>query len=106
MHRSAPVAKIRSSRAEEPDDDEWAALAEAEGHTVRPALQYKAPPRKRWIPPDMDPTLEELPKWNLLADILREIEDEMMRQEALSGFNPAGKYQCNLHISHLLIISL
>ena len=40
----------------------------------------------------MDPVLEELPKWNLLADVLKEIEEEMMRQESLSGFRPSCKY--------------
>ena len=47
--------------------------------------------RKSWIPDDMDPVLEELPKWSLLADVLKEIEEEMMRQESLSGFRPSCK---------------
>ncbi|KAG1844373.1 hypothetical protein F4604DRAFT_1821532 [Suillus subluteus] len=40
--------------------------------------------RKQWVPDNMSPGLEELPKWDLHADILQEIEEELMRQEALS----------------------
>jgi len=37
------------------------------------------------VPDDMDPVLEELPKWSLLAEVLKEIEEEMMRQESLGA---------------------
>jgi DNA excision repair protein ERCC-4 len=40
--------------------------------------------KKPWVPDNMSPVLEELPKWDLLADILQEIEEEIMRQEAVS----------------------
>jgi DNA excision repair protein ERCC-4 len=40
--------------------------------------------KKSWVPDNMSPVLEELPKWDLLADVLQEIEEELMRQEALS----------------------
>ncbi|KAG6848625.1 hypothetical protein H0H93_015391 [Arthromyces matolae] len=39
--------------------------------------------RPSWIPQGMEPILEELPKWNLLAEILQEAEEEMLRQESI-----------------------
>jgi DNA excision repair protein ERCC-4 len=35
--------------------------------------------------------LEELPKWSLLAEVLKEVEEEMMRQESLGAAQPACK---------------
>ena len=68
----------------EDDEDAWDVLDELEGRGVRrPA---KTP--KRWLPEGMDPVLEELPKWDLLADVLHEIEEEIMRQESLSSCEP------------------
>jgi DNA excision repair protein ERCC-4 len=43
---------------------------------------------KPWVPDDMDPVLEELPKWSLLAVVLK----EMMRQESLGAARPACKW--------------
>jgi DNA excision repair protein ERCC-4 len=40
--------------------------------------------QKPWVPDNMSPVLEELPKWDLLANVLQEIEEELMRQEAVS----------------------
>jgi hypothetical protein len=40
----------------------------------------------------MEPTLEEPPKWNLLADILKEIEEEMIRLESLPRNILSGIY--------------
>ncbi|KAG6373235.1 hypothetical protein JVT61DRAFT_6861 [Boletus reticuloceps] len=65
------------------DEDAWDALDDMEGHGVRPP----AKPTKPWIPDGMDPVLEELPKWDLLADVLHEIEEEVMRQESLSSYS-------------------
>ncbi|KAF8139594.1 hypothetical protein EV363DRAFT_1310012 [Boletus edulis] len=65
------------------DEDAWDALDDMEGHGVRPP----AKPTKHWIPDGMDPVLEELPKWDLLADVLHEIEEEVMRQESLSSYS-------------------
>ncbi|KAI0666914.1 hypothetical protein C8Q78DRAFT_983512 [Trametes maxima] len=39
--------------------------------------------RKKWLPEGMEPVLEELPKWYLLADILHEIEEETIRLDPL-----------------------
>ncbi|KIK34919.1 hypothetical protein CY34DRAFT_17380 [Suillus luteus UH-Slu-Lm8-n1] len=44
--------------------------------------------KKPWVPDNMSPVLEELPKWDLLADVLQEIEEELMRQEAVSTRPP------------------
>ncbi|KAI9572539.1 hypothetical protein HD554DRAFT_2202904 [Boletus coccyginus] len=64
------------------DEDAWDALDDIEGHGKRPLVK----PPTSWIPDGMDPVLEELPKWDLLADILHEIEEEIMRQESLSSY--------------------
>jgi len=37
--------------------------------------------RKSWIPDDMDHVLEELPKWGLLAGVLKEVEEERMNSK-------------------------
>ena len=68
----------------EDDEDAWDVLDELEGRGVR----RPAKPPKRWLPEGMDPVLEELPKWDLLADVLHEIEEEIMRQESLSSCEP------------------
>jgi DNA excision repair protein ERCC-4 len=75
------------------DEDAWEALDEAEGH-IRSAPpttgrkdqdQIKSRPRPTWLPKSIEPVLEELPKWHLLAETLKEIEEEIMRQESLSS---------------------
>lgn len=58
------------------DQDAWDALDEVEGRVKRP---------KAWIPDGMDPVLEELPKWELLSDVLQEIEEETLRQESIAN---------------------
>jgi DNA excision repair protein ERCC-4 len=47
--------------------------------------------KKPWVPDDMDPVLEELPKWSLLAEVLKEMVEEMTRQESLGSVRPACK---------------
>jgi DNA excision repair protein ERCC-4 len=89
------------------DEDAWEALDEAEGRIPRaPATMggkghIKSRPRPAWLPKDIEPILEELPKWHLLSETLKEIEEEIMRQESLSSsasyiklFNTIG-----IHIS-------
>ena len=63
------------------DEDAWDALDEVEGRGKRSSVMTS----KSWLPDGMDPILEELPKWDLLADVLHEIEEEIMRQESLSS---------------------
>lgn len=67
------------------DEDAWDALDDIQGRGKRPSSD----PPKPWIPHGMDPVLEELPKWDLLADVLHEIEEEIMRQESLSSCEPS-----------------
>lgn len=75
------------------DEDAWEALDEAEGRirdTPTTAVrkdqdQMKSRPRPTWLPKSIEPVLEELPKWHLLAETLKEIEEEIMRQESLSS---------------------
>ncbi|CDO72250.1 hypothetical protein BN946_scf184970.g102 [Trametes cinnabarina] len=89
--------------ADEEEEAQWAALeemeAEARGEPSRTAAgatskgkeKAKERPRKKWLPEGMEPVLEELPKWSLLADILHEIEGEMMRLEPLStSYSPGS----------------
>ena len=75
------------------DEDAWEALDEVEGR-IRDAPtttdrkdqdQTKSRPRPTWLPKSIEPVLEELPKWHLLAETLKEIEEEIMRQESLSS---------------------
>ncbi|KAG8220668.1 hypothetical protein J3R82DRAFT_2951 [Butyriboletus roseoflavus] len=65
------------------DEDAWDALDDIEGRGKRPSARLQKP----WIPDGMDPVLEELPKWDLLADVLHEIEEEIMRQESVSSYS-------------------
>ncbi|KAF9042328.1 hypothetical protein BJ165DRAFT_1349294 [Panaeolus papilionaceus] len=73
------------------DEDAWAALDEMEGEGAAAATGSRVDKGKgketekedkpAWLPRGMDPVLEELPKWNLLSEVLLEIEGEMIRQE-------------------------
>lgn len=65
------------------DEDAWDALDEIQGQSGNKG-KGKAVERKRpnWLPDGMDMVLEELPKWSLLAEVLKEIEEEIMRQES------------------------
>lgn len=79
------------------DDDVWQALDEIEGGPSVDKGMGKGNQKEQklnWLPEGMDPVLEELPKWNLLSEILQEAEEEMIRQESLrkpitsGSFNP------------------
>ncbi|KAF9269268.1 hypothetical protein L218DRAFT_917010 [Marasmius fiardii PR-910] len=78
------------------DDDVWDALNEAEGLTPAPSKNPKphattnSTERPKWLPPTLHPVLEELPKWSLLAEIIEEIEQEILRMENTSTFAPAS----------------
>ena len=68
------------------DDEAWAALDEVEGRVVEKNVGgdgNKIEARPKWLPEGLEPVLEELPKWNLLADILLEAEGEIIRQESM-----------------------
>ena|ERR1700685_254251 len=83
---------VDDDEGEDGEEDAWDALDEIEGRVgVKESDKGKGKEkRKSWIPDEMNPVLEELPKWNLLADVL-EIEEEMMRGESSSGFRPSCK---------------
>ncbi|KAL1679123.1 hypothetical protein EV122DRAFT_263999 [Schizophyllum commune] len=75
---------IMTSTRKEPvlddmDEEGWAALDEVNG-TVGQS-QEAGNSRPRWLPSGVEPVLEELPKWNLLADVIQEIEEELIRME-------------------------
>jgi len=59
-----------------------AAAAEIEGQNVSGTTQREASRVEKWSLDGIDPVLEELPKWSLLATILQEIEGEILRQES------------------------
>lgn len=76
------------------DEDAWAVLDDLEGRTSntrnnQAGTVANEPRRPKWLPDGMDPVLEELPKWSLLADVLQEIEEEMIRlQSRLTSLSP------------------
>ncbi|KAF9030370.1 hypothetical protein BDZ89DRAFT_1159420 [Hymenopellis radicata] len=63
----------------EHNDDDWDALDDIEG-TDKP----------KWVPRGMDPVLEELPKWSLLAEVLEEIEGEIINIQTNKAFRKAA----------------
>ena len=63
------------------DDDDWAALDEVEERFDSAKQQDDTNVRPNWLPKGLEPVLEELPKWNLLLEILLEVEGEIIRQE-------------------------
>ncbi|KAF8060702.1 hypothetical protein FPV67DRAFT_1511184 [Lyophyllum atratum] len=65
------------------DEDAWDALNEIENTNVTSTKGKAKEKRPFWLPEGMEPVLEELPKWSLLAEILQEAEEEMLRQELL-----------------------
>lgn len=70
------------------DEDAWEALYEMEGNVPsnvggsRSAESKTTAKRPAWLPRGIEPVLEEQPKLSLLADVLQEIEEEMMRLES------------------------
>ena len=67
------------------DEDAWDALNEAEGIQVdkKGKGKEREDSRPRWLPAGLDPVLEELPKWDLLTQVLDEIEQEILRTEMM-----------------------
>lgn len=88
---TAPARKAQTSPDVNPDEDEdaWEALYEMEGNVPSTVggsrssnAKETATKRPEWLPEGMEPVLEEQPKLSLLADVLQEIEEEMMRLES------------------------
>ena len=95
--RKAPVIDLTD------DADAWAALAEAEGisaHVQDKGKQKETSIRPGWLPDGLDPVLEELPKWNLLSEIILEAEGEMIRQENLKKPGSSGKWISSSQMYH------
>ena len=63
------------------DDDAWEALDDMEGRATDKGKDKQEEARPKWLPDGMEPVLEELPKWDLLSEILLEIEGEITRQQ-------------------------
>ncbi|KDQ09302.1 hypothetical protein BOTBODRAFT_164970 [Botryobasidium botryosum FD-172 SS1] len=77
IQNSQPSAATQEERQAE---DDWAALNEVEGgeNTRTNSTRGEAEGWEPWMPKGMEPVLEELPKWSLLAEILKEIETDMI----------------------------
>ena len=83
---SIPNKKVVIDLAD--DEDAWDALDEVEGIITNNSAADKGKEKEKdsrpeWLPDDLDPVLEELPKWHLLSEILIEAEGEIIRQESL-----------------------
>ncbi|KDN53411.1 hypothetical protein K437DRAFT_265777 [Tilletiaria anomala UBC 951] len=75
------------------DDDEDEALLQSEAFSDKitgnsdglnsAAALARASRTYSWLPDGIDLVLEELPKWKLLRDVMREIEEEIQAQEHL-----------------------
>ena len=80
-------AEKQQSQHEIDDEDVWAILDEMEGRfTENPQSKTARSRRKKWLPEGMDPVLEELPKWSLLAEVLKEIEEVMFQLQGSTSF--------------------
>lgn len=84
--RTIVPAKRKTARSppivDADDEDAWAALDELDN--AAPALDTRkgkdrAILRPAWLPETIQPILEEQPKWDLLSEILLEIESETIR---------------------------
>jgi DNA excision repair protein ERCC-4 len=58
-------------------DEEFALLDEIEGRNASSREQGRDK-RPVWLPHMMEPVLEELPKWKVLADVLKEIDESIV----------------------------
>jgi DNA excision repair protein ERCC-4 len=74
------------------DDDVWEALDEAENAGLDKSKGEAKERRPIWMPEGMEPILEELPKWNLLSEIIQEAEEEIIRQESLRQPITTGEF--------------
>ncbi|KAF9482914.1 hypothetical protein BDN70DRAFT_964606 [Pholiota conissans] len=88
------------------DDDAWEALDEAEGNVGPSRDKGKAKETESkpgWLTEGIDPVLEELPKWNLLHEILLEAEGEMIRQESIK--KPPGAASLPTASNNILVMT-
>lgn len=55
---------------------------QAKEHDLTVSIKAEEEERPSWLPPGMEPILEEQPKWDLLTEVLQEIEEEILRGES------------------------
>jgi DNA excision repair protein ERCC-4 len=98
---SATAQKDSTSQnesARQGDDEYWTgtteeeeqALLEAMHHSEQTAddTQIVTKPKAKtpsWLPPGIEPVLEEQPKWHLLAEVMDEIEQDLYNDPVLPG---------------------
>ena len=83
------------------EDYEWAIMEEMEAEQRARASGKQQGRRKPWLPEGMEPVLEELPKWHLLADVLHEIEEEMIRRQPMLSSRTSLLARVRQSCSHL-----
>ncbi|UZJ52102.1 hypothetical protein CBS101457_001422 [Exobasidium rhododendri] len=81
---SAPSVSSNTSAGRPPPvddgidpDEEEAAFGISSRSSNRRNVQPEKEKRPWWLPPGIEPTLEELPKWHLLREVLDEIEQDI-----------------------------
>ncbi|KAJ3754994.1 hypothetical protein EV360DRAFT_50563 [Lentinula raphanica] len=76
------------------DDEGWDVVYELEGRSSEARSSSNKGKAKAngkrpgWLPNDIHPVLEELPKWSLLSEILEEIESEILQMERTVSSRP------------------
>lgn len=98
--RLVKTAKLRCYHPRVPPqrdaiEDEFDILDEIEGRAPK-----TTPNRPKWLPEDMEPVLEELPKWSLLVEVLEEIEREIANMGGSASLTM--KLHVAFHSSRLL----
>lgn len=73
----APEHRVRLREAEDMDA-EWAMLDEMEGRAGGGGGSAAKEKRPAWLPHNMEPVLEELPKWGVLGEVLKEIDENII----------------------------
>ena len=81
------------------DEDAWDALNEAEGRVGGKGKEKDH--KSSWVPDGMDPVLEELPKSNLLSEIILEIEEIIRKQTIAKTGNSWSSFIFSCFIGRL-----
>ena len=68
------------------NEDAWDALNEAAGRAGDKGKEKDHKPT--WVPVAMDSVLEELLTWNLLSEIIFEVDEEIIRQQTITRKPP------------------
>ena len=78
----ATANRQQATRATGEEDDEEAALREIENERPAEGAPQTHDQQPSFIPDGIELTLEELPKWKLLRDVMREIEEEIQSSQS------------------------